>query len=29
MDMFGEEPDAGEGRVEAGGKIVPHSGNVG
>lgn len=29
MEMFAEEPDAGEGRVEAGGKIVPNSGNVG
>lgn len=28
MGMFAEEPDAGEGCVEAGGKLVPHSGNA-
>lgn len=29
LDMFAEEPDAGEGRVDAEGKILQHSGNVG
>lgn len=29
MEMFAEEPVAGEGCVEAGGNIVPYSGNVG